>query len=166
MNSIRWSNRLSRMSWVHTRILCIYGVQMPGKERSSRFFARMTSKIDQEQYWINNDEPSNYVTAKEFSEAFLSFHVWWKLGDELATPFDKTKGHPSALATDKYAVSKKELLKACAAREFLLVYIFKIIQVSYMHIQHSSPCRQNFSIILKLSLTIFILLELTTSLHG
>lgn len=74
---------------------------------------------------------------EEFSEAFQSFHVGKKLGDELATPFDKSKSHPAALTTKKYGASKKELLKACISRELLLmkrnsfVYIFKLTQVSF-----------------------------------
>lgn len=73
---------------------------------------------------------------KEFAEAFQSFHIGRKLGDELGTPFDKSKGHPAALSKNKFGVNKKELLKACVSREFLLmkrnsfVYIFKTQQVS------------------------------------
>ena len=95
----------------------------------------MTSRKDQEQYWAQKDEPYNFVTVKEFAEAFQSFHVGRKLGDELATQFDKAKSHPAALTTRKYGVNKAELLKACLSREFLLmkrnsfVYIFKFIQV-------------------------------------
>lgn len=96
----------------------------------------MTSIKDQEQYWDRKDDPYNFVSSKEFAEAFQSFHIGRKLGDELATPFDKSKGHPAALTTKKYGVSKKELFKACTAREWLLmkrnsfVYIFKMTQVS------------------------------------
>lgn len=98
----------------------------------------MTSRKDQGQYWENKDEPYSYVPVKEFAEAFQSFHVGRKLGDKLAVPFDKTKGHPAALTTEKYGVSKKELLKACTSREYLLmkrnsfIYIFKLTQVSDM----------------------------------
>ncbi|KAL6344901.1 hypothetical protein AAG906_006658 [Vitis piasezkii] len=67
------------------------------------------------------DEPYSYVTVKEFAEAFQSFHIGQKLGDELAVPFDKTKGHPAALTTKKYGISKRELLRACTSREFLLM---------------------------------------------
>lgn len=79
---------------------------------------------------------------EEFSEAFQSFHVGKKLGDELATPFDKSKSHPAALTTKMYGASKKELLKACISRELLLmkrnsfVYVFKLIQVSFSSIVH------------------------------
>ena len=51
----------------------------------------MTSRKDQKQYWAQKDEPYNFVTVKEFAEAFQSFHVGQKLGDELATQFDKAK---------------------------------------------------------------------------
>jgi hypothetical protein len=96
----------------------------------------VTSRKDQEQYWANKDEPYSFVSVKEFAEAFQSFHIGRRLGDELATPFDKSKGHPAALTTKKYGVSMKELFKACVSREFLLmkrnsfVYIFKMFQVS------------------------------------
>jgi hypothetical protein len=96
----------------------------------------VTSRKDQEQYWANKDEPYSFVSVKEFGEAFQSFHIGQKLGDELAIPFDKSKGHPAALTTKKYGVSKKELFKACVSRELLLmkrnsfVYIFKMFQVS------------------------------------
>jgi len=73
----------------------------------------VTSRKDQEQYWANKDEPYSFVSVKEFGEAFQSFHIGQKLGDELAIPFDKSKGHPAALTTKKYGVSKKELFKAC-----------------------------------------------------
>lgn len=95
----------------------------------------MTSRKDQEQYWARKDEPYSFVSVKEFAEAFQSFHIGQKLGDDLATPFDKSKSHPAALTKEKYGVSKKELIKACVSREYLLmkrnlfVYVFKMIQV-------------------------------------
>jgi len=96
----------------------------------------VTSRKEQEQYWVNRDAPYSFVNVKEFAEAFQSFHVGRKLGDELAVPFDKAKSHPSALTTKKYGINKKELLKACTSREYLLIkrnsffYIFRMVQVS------------------------------------
>ena len=96
----------------------------------------MTSRKDQEQYWAQKDEPYNFVTVKEFAEAFQSFHVGRKLGDELATQFDKAKSHPAALTTRKYGVKNGELLKTCLSREILImkrnsfVYKFKFNQIS------------------------------------
>ncbi|KAB2636439.1 pleiotropic drug resistance protein 1-like [Pyrus ussuriensis x Pyrus communis] len=80
----------------------------------------VTSRKDQDQYWASRDEPHRFIT------------------DELAIPFDKAKSHPPALTTKKYGVSKTELLKACFAREFLLMkrnsffYPFKLAQLSIM----------------------------------
>ncbi|KAM4100328.1 hypothetical protein ACB094_05G059900 [Castanea mollissima] len=91
--------------------------------------------LQQEQYWAQKDEPYNFVTIKDFTEAFQSFHVGQKLKDGLVAQFDRAKRHPVALTTRKYGVKKAELLKACLSREFLLmkrnsfVYIFKFIQI-------------------------------------
>jgi len=77
-----------------------------------------------------------YVSVNEFAEAFQSFHIGRKLGEELNTPFDRSRNHPAALTTTKYGINKTELLKACTSREWLLmkrnsfVYIFKVVQVS------------------------------------
>lgn len=100
------------------------------------FLLQVTSKKDQQQYWMRIDEPYRFVTVSEFVEAFQSFHVGQRLKDNLASPFDKSKSHPAALTTRKYGTTTKELLKACYSRELLLmkrnsfVYFFKISQVS------------------------------------
>lgn len=96
---------------------------------------QVTSQKDQQQHWARRDEPYRFVTVKEFSEKFQSFHVGSKLGYDLLSPFDKRNSHPAALATRKYGVSKKQLLKACFYKELLLmkrnsfVYKFKLLQV-------------------------------------
>jgi len=98
----------------------------------------VTSKKDQEQYWAQKEIPYTFVTAKEFADAYKSFHIGQKLGDELAIPFDKAKAHPAALTMNKYGVGRKKLLKACLSRELLLMkrnsffYMFKMIQVRSM----------------------------------
>ncbi|GMY34126.1 pleiotropic drug resistance protein 1-like isoform X2 [Fagus crenata] len=116
----------------------LMGFKCPERKGVADFLQEVTSRKDQEQYWAHKDDPYNFVTVKEFAEAFQSFHVGRKLGDELATPFDKAKSHPAALTTRKYGVKKEELLKTCLSREFLLmkrnsfVYIFKFIQLTIM----------------------------------
>ncbi|CAI9755626.1 unnamed protein product [Fraxinus pennsylvanica] len=114
------------------------GFRCPERKGVADFLQEVTSRKDQGQYRARRDEPYSYVSAKEFSEAFQSFHVGRKLGDELSIPFDKEKNHPAALTTKKYGVNKKELLRACISREYLLmkrnsfVYIFKMIQLILM----------------------------------
>jgi len=98
--------------------------------------SKVTSRKDQEQYWMHRDEAYRFVTVTQFAEAFQSFHVGRRIREELAIPFDKSKSHPAALTTRRYGVNKKELLKANISREFLLmkrnsfVHIFKLLQVS------------------------------------
>ncbi|EXC25845.1 Pleiotropic drug resistance protein 1 [Morus notabilis] len=114
------------------------GFKCPERKGVADFLQEVTSKKDQAQYWARRDEPYRFITVKEFVEAFQSFHVGQKLGDELATGFDKSKSHPAALTTKEYGVTTKELLKACISRELLLmnrnsfVYIFKIVQLCIM----------------------------------
>ncbi|KAJ8751713.1 hypothetical protein K2173_025884 [Erythroxylum novogranatense] len=111
------------------------GFKCPERKGVADFLQEVTSRKDQEQYWARKEEPYSYVSVKEFVESFQSFDIGRKLGDELAIPFDKSKGHPAALTTKKYGVSQKELLKACIAREYILmkrnsfVYIFKMSQL-------------------------------------
>ncbi|KAI9122006.1 hypothetical protein K1719_006695 [Acacia pycnantha] len=116
------------------------GFRCPERKGVADFLQEVTSRKDQEQYWANKDQPYRFVTATEFAEAFQSFHVGRRLGDELATPFDKSKSHPAALTSKKYGVGKMELLKACLSREYLLmkcnsfVYVFKAFQLAFMAI--------------------------------
>ncbi|KAJ7951847.1 Pleiotropic drug resistance ABC transporter [Quillaja saponaria] len=116
------------------------GFKCPERKGVADFLQEVTSRKDQEQYWARKDEPYSFVTVNEFAEAFQSFRVGRRIGDELATPFDKTKNHPAALTTKTYGVNKEELLKACVSREYLLmkrnsfVYVFKLTQLTIMAI--------------------------------
>ncbi|KAJ8755161.1 hypothetical protein K2173_018959 [Erythroxylum novogranatense] len=116
------------------------GFKCPERKGVADFLQEVTSRKDQEQYWAHRDAPYTFVSAKEFAEAFQSFHVGQKLANELSVPFDKTKSHPAALTTDKYGVGKLELFKTCLSRELLLmkrnsfVYIFKLTQLALVAI--------------------------------
>ncbi|KAL6645520.1 hypothetical protein ACP70R_017128 [Stipagrostis hirtigluma subsp. patula] len=95
------------------------------------FLQEVTSKKDQHQYWYRPEETYRFVLVKDFVTAFKSFHTGRTVENELAIPFDKSKSHPAALATTRYGVSAKELLKANIDREILLmrrnsfVYMFR-----------------------------------------
>ncbi|EPS67051.1 hypothetical protein M569_07724, partial [Genlisea aurea] len=114
------------------------GFKCPKRKGVADFLQEVTSEKDQEQYWSKKEEPYHYVSVTEFSEAFQAFHVGHRLADELEIPFDNEKSHPGAIATHKYGISNMELLKACTAREFLLmqrnsfVYIFKSVQITVL----------------------------------
>ncbi|XP_020223730.1 pleiotropic drug resistance protein 1 isoform X2 [Cajanus cajan] len=114
------------------------GFRCPDRKGVADFLQEVTSKKDQAQYRVRRDQPYRFVTITQFAEAFQSFHIGRKLGEELAVPFDKTKSHPAALTTKKYGINKKELLKANISREYLFVkrnsfvYIFKLCQLVIM----------------------------------
>ncbi|KAL6659896.1 hypothetical protein ACP70R_002018 [Stipagrostis hirtigluma subsp. patula] len=104
------------------------------------FLQEVTSKKDQHQYWYRPEETYRFVPVKDFVTAFKSFHTGRTVENELAIPFDKSKSHPAALATTRYGVSAKELLKANIDREILLmrrnsfVYMFRTFQLVLMSI--------------------------------
>ncbi|KAI4350302.1 hypothetical protein L6164_004770 [Bauhinia variegata] len=116
------------------------GFKCPERKGVADFLQEVTSRKDQEQYWAHRDQPYNFVTAKEFAEAFQSFHAWRSLAEDLAVKFDKSKSHPASLMTRKYGLGKMGLLKACLSREYLLmkrnsfVYVFKLFQLAIVAI--------------------------------
>ncbi|CAJ2632858.1 unnamed protein product [Trifolium pratense] len=116
------------------------GFICPERKTIVDFLQEVTSRKDQEQYWIQKENPYRFVTAKEFADAFESYHVGRSLCNELATQFDKSKSHPSALTTKKYGIGKWDLFKACLSREYLLMkrnslyYIFKLCQIALVAI--------------------------------
>lgn len=112
------------------------GFKCPERKGVADFLQEVTSRKDQEQYWCNRTQAYQYVSVKEFADAFQSFHVGANLNAELSIPYDKTQCHPAALATEKYGLSKAELFKACFDRQVLLmkrnafVHIFKFFQIT------------------------------------
>ncbi|WOH15074.1 hypothetical protein DCAR_0934609 [Daucus carota subsp. sativus] len=113
------------------------GFKCPERKGVADFLQEVTSRKEQEQYWMNKDKAYSFVSAKEFAEKFQSFHVGVQLSNDLANPYDKAKGHPLALRNNKYGASKKELLKSCVSREYLLmkrnsfIFIFQITQIIF-----------------------------------
>ncbi|KAH9321630.1 hypothetical protein KI387_016269 [Taxus chinensis] len=111
------------------------GFKCPDRKGVADFLQEVTSRKDQEQYWVDKSKPYHYMPVKEFADAFRSFHVGKHLTEELSHPYDRTKNHPAALTSTKYGVSRMNMLKACFSREVLLmkrnsfVYIFKTGQI-------------------------------------
>lgn len=96
---------------------------------------QVTSKKDQEQYWVDQSRPYRYIPVSEFASRFKTFHVGTQLSNELSVPFDKSKCHKAALVFDKYSIKKTELLKSCWDKEWMLMkrnsffYVFKTVQI-------------------------------------
>ncbi|KAM2466591.1 hypothetical protein COP2_008774 [Malus domestica] len=114
------------------------GFKCPERKGVVDFLQEVTSKKDQEQYWLKKNQPYRYISVPEFVEAFSSFWSGQQLAADLGVPYDKSRAHRAALVTAKYGISNWELFKACFAREWLLmkrnsfVYIFKTTQITIM----------------------------------
>ncbi|VVA95985.1 unnamed protein product [Arabis nemorensis] len=112
-----------------------FGFKCPERKGTADFLQEVTSKKDQEQYWVDQNRPYRYIPVSEFASKYKGFHVGKQLSNELSVPFDKSRGHKAALVFDKYSVSKRELLKSCWDKEWLLMqrnsffYVFKTMQI-------------------------------------
>ncbi|KAH0704714.1 hypothetical protein KY285_018992 [Solanum tuberosum] len=111
------------------------GFKCPERKGTADFLQEVTSKKDQEQYWVNKHKPYQYISVTEFAKRFKRFHVGLRIENELSVPYDKTRSHPAALIFKKYTVPTLELLKTNFDKEWLLikrnsfVYIFKTVQI-------------------------------------
>ncbi|KAJ0976462.1 hypothetical protein J5N97_018427 [Dioscorea zingiberensis] len=112
------------------------GFKCPERKGEADFLQEILSKNDQEQYWHRPQEPYSYVPVSEFAKKFKAHHIGRRLTEELSEPFHKNQTHKDALSFSTYSLPKKELFKACMARELLLmkrnsaIYIFKLIQLA------------------------------------
>ncbi|KAE9619280.1 putative iron-chelate-transporting ATPase [Lupinus albus] len=114
------------------------GFKCPKRKGVADFLQEVTSRKDQEQYWFMRDKPYRFINVPEFVAHLNNYSIGQQLHQDLKVPYDSTKTHPAALAKENYGISKPELLKACFAREWLLmkrsapIYIFKTTQILIM----------------------------------
>uniref|UniRef100_A0A0E0HWS2 ABC transporter domain-containing protein n=1 Tax=Oryza nivara TaxID=4536 RepID=A0A0E0HWS2_ORYNI len=114
------------------------GFKCPERKRAADFLQEVLSKKDQQQYWSHTEETYNFVTVDHFCEKFKASQVGQNLVEELANSFDKSEGHNNALSLNIYSLTKWDLLKACFAREILLmrrnafIYITKTVQLGLL----------------------------------
>ncbi|VAI01864.1 unnamed protein product [Triticum turgidum subsp. durum] len=115
------------------------GFKCPGRKGDADFLQEVLSKKDQQQYWSRTEEGYNFVTVDQFCDKFKASQSGQNLAGELSKPYDESKGHKNALSFSIYSLSKWDLVKACFAREFLLmkrnafIYITKAIQEMREH---------------------------------
>ena len=82
---------------------------------------QVTSKKDQKQYWFHRDEPYRFVTAKEFYDAYQSFHVDLNYKLNLQSHMKKVKVTMLALTAREILLIKRNSF----------VNMFKTFQVSF-----------------------------------
>ncbi|XP_047047902.1 ABC transporter G family member 41-like [Lolium rigidum] len=114
------------------------GFKCPERKRTADFLQEVLSKKDQQQYWSRTEERYNFVTVDQFCDKFKASPSGQNLVEELLKPYDESKGHKDALSFNIYSLSKMDLLKACFARELLLMkrnaflHITKTIQIGLL----------------------------------
>ena len=129
------------------------GFKCPKRKSIADFLQEVLSRKDQPQFWYRNQTPYTYVSIDTLSRKFKCWNNnnnnERKVEGENLKPFDNdredqyySKNDDGILLNNtgqkinNYSVSKWEVFKACASREFLLmrrnsfVYVFKISQVS------------------------------------
>ncbi|KAJ1273641.1 hypothetical protein BS78_05G000200 [Paspalum vaginatum] len=116
------------------------GFKCPDRKGAADFLQEVLSEKDQQQYWSHGRETYNFVTVDQFCDKFRVSQFGQNLAGEISKAYDKSKGHKNALSYSIYSLSKWELLKACFAREILLmkrnafVYIAKTVQLGLLSV--------------------------------
>ncbi|KAI4310915.1 hypothetical protein MLD38_035860 [Melastoma candidum] len=111
------------------------GFKCPERKGVADFLQEVISRKDQGQYWRYSDQPFKHVSVDMFCRSFKETLIGRNINQQLSDPFDRSKSDKTALCHDVYSLSKWELLKACMAREILLmkrnsfIYIFKTTQL-------------------------------------
>ncbi|XP_050273497.1 pleiotropic drug resistance protein 3-like [Quercus robur] len=111
------------------------GFRCPERKGVAEFVQEVISRKDQAQYWYQMEVPYSYVSVDMFSRKFKESPYGKKLDEELSETYDKSQSHGDALSFSVYSLSKWELFRICASREYLLmkrnsfIYIFKTTQL-------------------------------------
>ncbi|XP_073114830.1 ABC transporter G family member 51 [Elaeis guineensis] len=114
------------------------GFSLPPRKGVADFLQEVTSRKDQAQYWSDRSKPYSFLPVSKIAEAFRQSEYGKFVESSLSFPNDETKFLPSALASTKFAISKRDLLGACFSRELLLIsrhrflYIFRTCQVAFV----------------------------------
>ncbi|CAL4917606.1 unnamed protein product [Urochloa decumbens] len=111
------------------------GFRCPERKGMADFLQEVFSRKDQRQYWSGTDESYRYISSDKLSSMFKKYQKQRKR-EEASVSHQKSKLDKESLSFNKYSLPKLELLKACGAREALLikrnvfVYAFKTGQLS------------------------------------
>ncbi|XP_020691517.1 ABC transporter G family member 45 isoform X1 [Dendrobium catenatum] len=111
------------------------GFKCPDRKNIADFLQEVTSKMDQEQYWKDNQREYQYVSVEKFAESFCCYYLDQHLEDKQHIIGGYTKSVRTIATSENYRISNWKVFKACFSREVLLlkmnspVHIFKSIQI-------------------------------------
>uniref|UniRef100_K4AIA6 ABC transporter domain-containing protein n=1 Tax=Setaria italica TaxID=4555 RepID=K4AIA6_SETIT len=113
------------------------GFSLPPRKGIADFLQEVTSRKDQAQYWSDKSKQYSFISALTMASAFEQSQYGRSLDSILRDPYVDTNS-PQTLARSKFAVSKLSLVKACFARELILIsrnrflYTFRTCQVAFV----------------------------------
>ncbi|KAG8091552.1 hypothetical protein GUJ93_ZPchr0012g20034 [Zizania palustris] len=115
------------------------GFSLPPRKGIADFLQEVTSRKDQAQYWSDQSKQHIFISTSTMAAEFKESQYGRNLESSLNNSYvNKDKDYPQALAKSKFAVSKYRLVKACFAREIILIsrhrflYIFRTCQVGFV----------------------------------
>ncbi|CAM0911760.1 unnamed protein product [Alopecurus aequalis] len=115
----------------------IMGFKCPSRKNIADFLQEVTSKMDQKQYWIGDENKYQYRSIEKFAESFSSSYLPRLVEDNLCKSNNTGKGKEIKTCAS-HRISTWNTFKACFSREVLLMkrnsplHIFKIVQITVL----------------------------------
>ncbi|XP_052169343.1 ABC transporter G family member 51 [Oryza glaberrima] len=115
------------------------GFSLPPRKGIADFLQEVTSKKDQAQYWSDQSKQHIFVSASEMAAVFKESQYGTYLEANLSSSCGN-KDSALVLPRSKFAVPKFSLVRACFARELILIsrnrflYTFRTCQVAFVGI--------------------------------
>lgn len=115
----------------------IMGFKCPSRKNVADFLQEVTSKMDQKQYWIGDENKYQYRPIEKFAESFRSSYLPRLVEDNLCRS-NNTEKSKQAKTSASRRISRWNIFKACFSREVLLlkrnspVHIFKTVQITLL----------------------------------
>ncbi|XP_051202814.1 ABC transporter G family member 45 [Lolium perenne] len=115
----------------------IMGFKCPSRKNVADFLQEVTSKMDQKQYWIRDENKYQYRIIEKFAESFRSSYLPQLVEDNHCRSNNTGKGKEIKTSASR-RISTWNTFKACLSREVLLMkrnsplHIFKIVQITVL----------------------------------
>uniref|UniRef100_A0A8R7UNI3 ABC-2 type transporter domain-containing protein n=1 Tax=Triticum urartu TaxID=4572 RepID=A0A8R7UNI3_TRIUA len=110
------------------------GFKCPDRKNVADFLQEVTSKMDQKQYWTDEENKYQYWPIEKFADSFHSSYLPRLVEDNLYMPNNMGKRNEIKTNATR-SISRWNIFKACFSREVLLLkrnsplHIFKTVQI-------------------------------------
>ncbi|XP_044983003.1 ABC transporter G family member 45-like [Hordeum vulgare subsp. vulgare] len=111
----------------------IMGFKCPERKNVADFLQEVTSKMDQKQYWMGDENKYQYRPIEKFVESFHSSYLPQLIEDNHYMT-NNTRENKVIKTSETHRISRWDIFKACFLREVLLLkrnsplHIFKTVQ--------------------------------------